>query len=126
MRARPCRLETRALAALAPVCAQLAGEMKAKGIERNVHTYTVSAARARRRSCRQGAGAGRAAGAVHCLRLPAAAPALPWPASHPLIPTHPPAPQALMNVCIKCSKHSLALDTYKLMRQDRCTPNVVT
>ncbi len=31
-----------------------------------------------------------------------------------------------MNVCIKCSKHSLALDTYKLMRQDRCTPNVVT
>lgn len=24
---------------------------------------------------------------------------------------------ALMNVCIKCSKHSLALDTYKLMRQ---------
>lgn len=46
--------------------------MKAKRIERNVHTYT-----------------------------------------------------ALMNVLIKCSKHGLALDTYKLMRQDGCTPNVV-
>jgi pentatricopeptide repeat protein len=33
---------------------------------------------------------------------------------------------ALMNVCIKCSKHALALETYKLMRQDKCTPNVVT
>lgn len=31
-----------------------------------------------------------------------------------------------MNVCIKCSKHALALDTYRLMRQDGCTPNVVT
>ncbi len=33
---------------------------------------------------------------------------------------------ALMNVCIKCSKHSLALDTYRLMRQDKCIPNVVS
>jgi pentatricopeptide repeat domain-containing protein 1 len=33
---------------------------------------------------------------------------------------------ALMNVCIKCSRHSLALETYKLMRHDRCLPNVVT
>lgn len=33
---------------------------------------------------------------------------------------------ALMNVCIKCSKHSLALETFKLMRQDKCVPNVVT
>ena len=47
--------------------------MKAKRIERNVHTYT-----------------------------------------------------ALMNVLIKCSKHGLALDTYQVMRQDGCTPNVVS
>ena len=46
--------------------------MKARGVERNVHTYT-----------------------------------------------------ALMNVCIKCCKHSLALDTYRLMLADKCTPNVV-
>ena len=51
---------------------QLAAEMKARGIERNVHTYT-----------------------------------------------------ALMNVCIKCSRYALALDTFKLMRSDGCTPNVV-
>lgn len=61
----PCRPDPPgAAAALLLPPLQLAAEMKAKGIERNVHTYT-----------------------------------------------------ALMNVCIKCSKHTLALDTYKLMRQ---------
>ena len=33
---------------------------------------------------------------------------------------------ALMNVCIKCGKCPLALDTYHHMRQDGCLPNVVT
>ncbi len=33
---------------------------------------------------------------------------------------------ALMNVCIKCGKCQLALETYHQMRQDGCTPNVVT
>ena len=31
-----------------------------------------------------------------------------------------------MNVCIKCGKCPLALDTYHHMRQDGCLPNVVT
>ena len=122
---------------------QLAGEMKAKGIERNVHTYTVRARRQRADGVR----------VVHRYERPVLAcwpscwlgdcwkPLLARPAccKQPMAPTHPsqssptPAtpthllrPQVLMNVCIKCSKHTLALDTYKLMRQDRCTPNVVT
>lgn len=100
-------------------CLQLAGEMKAKGIERNVHTYTV------RGSVSQHAGYQPTNGRPCCVA------ANPVTASlHGLNRagrTSAPTPlQALMNVCIKCSKHSLALDTYKLMRQDRCTPNVVT
>ena len=31
-----------------------------------------------------------------------------------------------MNVCIKCGKCPLALETYHAMRQDGCQPNVVT
>lgn len=32
----------------------------------------------------------------------------------------------LQNVCIKCGKLSLALDTYNSMRAASCVPNVVT
>ena len=52
---------------------ELAAEMRARNIERNVHTYT-----------------------------------------------------ALMNVCIKCGRCPVALDTYHHMRSDGCMPNVVT
>ena len=31
-----------------------------------------------------------------------------------------------MNVCIKCGRCPLALETYHKMRQDGCAPNVVT
>lgn len=31
-----------------------------------------------------------------------------------------------MNVCIKCGKCPLALETYQNMRQEGCAPNVVT
>ena len=99
-------------------CLQLAGEMKAKGIERNVHTYTVRGSASQHASANQGRPCCLAANPVA-----AAAP----PGGNRACRTSAPTPlQALMNVCIKCSKHSLALDTYKLMRQDRCTPNVVT
>ena len=33
---------------------------------------------------------------------------------------------ALMNVCIKCGRCPVALDTYHHMRSDGCMPNVVT
>ena len=85
---------------------ELANEMRARNIERNVHTYTVR--------CTATAGL-----AVNKLQQV-------FSLSHMQARDPSASVQALMNVCIKCGRCPLALETYHKMRQDGCAPNVVT